>query len=87
MHLVKKSKAQLNLRLARASKDIKNIFYHFVNIKRLNKGQIGSLQTGLGVFSDSGHSRASIHSLPRPVRLVEGFSEKDSNQKWIGIES
>lgn len=62
----KKNKAQLNLRLARDSKDI-NIFYHLVNIKRLNKGNVGSLQNGLGVFSDSGHSKALTHSSPRPV--------------------
>lgn len=55
MDHVKKSKAQLNLRLARDSKDIKNIFYHFVNIKRLKKEHVGSLWNGLGVFSDSGH--------------------------------
>lgn len=64
---VKKTKAQLTLRLARDFKDIKNIFYHFVNIKRLNKENVGSLQNGLCVFSDSGHSSALTHSSPRPV--------------------
>lgn len=65
MDHVKKTKAQLNLKLAKDSKDIKNIFYHFV--KGLNKGHVGSLQNGLDVFSDSGHGRALTHSSPRPV--------------------
>lgn len=67
MDHVKKIKAQLNLKLARDSKDIKNIFYPFVNVIRPKKGHIGSRQNGSYVFSDSGHSRALTHSLQRPV--------------------
>lgn len=50
----------MQLRLARVIKGNKNNFYHYVDIKRLNKENVGSLQNGVGEFSDSGHSKAEV---------------------------